>query len=100
MASEDASLLDQLDAVAPVPLAQFDAFPKLPSTYKSRSGSLGFLTIAVTFATLLLLMNDVGELLWGWPDYEFSVDAGRTSYMNINLDMIVNMPCHSKLAIV
>ncbi|KIJ62960.1 hypothetical protein HYDPIDRAFT_135453 [Hydnomerulius pinastri MD-312] len=85
------SLLDKLDAA--FPLARFDAFPKLPSTYKSRSESRGFLTLAVLFLAFLLILNDLGEYIWGWPDYEFSVDAHAASYMKINVDMVVNMPC-------
>ncbi|EGN99338.1 hypothetical protein SERLA73DRAFT_108802 [Serpula lacrymans var. lacrymans S7.3] len=86
------SLLDKFDAA--VPLAQFDAFPKLPSTYKSRSESRGFITIFITFLAFLLVLNDFGEYIWGWPDYEFSVDSQSNSFMSINVDMAVNMPCH------
>ncbi|KAH8094490.1 DUF1692-domain-containing protein [Cristinia sonorae] len=87
------SLLDKLDEMVPTPLAQFDAFPKLPSTYKARSGSRGFVTLFVTFMAFLLVLNDFGEYIWGWPDYEFSVDSGTTNDMNVNVDLVVNMPC-------
>lgn len=90
---EDSSILDKLDAAFPVPLAQFDAFPKLPSTYKSRSESRGFMTLFVAFLAFLLMLNDLGEFIWGWPDYEFSVDKDMGSFMNVNVDLIVNMPC-------
>ena len=89
----DSSLLDKLDELVPAPLAQFDAFPKVPSTYKTRSESRGFLTIFVAFCAFLLVLNDLGEYIWGWPDYEFGVDIIKTHNMNINLDMMVNMPC-------
>jgi len=39
------------------------------------------------------LLNDVGEFIWGWPDYEFSVDNNKSSFLNINVDMVVAMPC-------
>jgi hypothetical protein len=87
------SILDKLDTVVPAPLAQFDAFPKLPSTYKSRSESRGFLTIFVILLCVLLTLNDVGEYIFGWPDHEFSVDSEQTSSLTINVDMVVNMPC-------
>ncbi|OBZ72377.1 Endoplasmic reticulum-Golgi intermediate compartment protein 2 [Grifola frondosa] len=87
------SLLDKLDEMVPAPLAQFDAFPKLPSTYKARSESRGFLTLFVAFIAFLLVLNDLGEFIWGWPDYEFSVDSDRGNDMDINVDMVVNMPC-------
>jgi hypothetical protein len=90
--AEEPSLLDKLDQVAP--LAQFDAFPKLPSTYKARSESRGFMTVFVAFMAFVLLLNDIGEFIWGWPDYEFSVDKNKSSFLNINVDMVVAMPCN------
>lgn len=86
------SLLDKLDDVVPG-FARFDAFPKLPSTYKARSESRGFLTLFVILLAFLLVLNDLAEYIWGWPDYEFSVDGQAKSYMNINVDMVVNTPC-------
>ena len=79
--------------LAPGDLAQFDAFPKLPSTYKTRSESRGFLTIFVVIFGLLLVLNDLGEFIWGWPDYEFGVDIDPSNKLDINVDMVVNMPC-------
>ncbi|KAA1467259.1 DUF1692-domain-containing protein [Dentipellis sp. KUC8613] len=90
--SED-SLLDKLDAIAPAPLNTFDAFPKLPASYKSRSESRGFFTLFVGLLALLLVLNDIGEFVWGWPDYEFSIDKDQNSYLTVNVDMVVNMPC-------
>lgn len=90
--AEEPSLLDKLDKVAP--LAQFDAFPKLPSTYKARSESRGFMTVFVAFMAFMLLLNDIGEFIWGWPDYEFSVDRNKSSLLSINVDMVVAMPCN------
>ncbi|KAJ7719622.1 DUF1692-domain-containing protein [Mycena maculata] len=87
------SILEKLDAAVPAPLAQFDAFPKLPSTYKSRSDSRGFLTIFVGLITFMLMLNDIGEFLFGWPDHEFSVDTEKGSFMHINVDLVVAMPC-------
>lgn len=85
----DHSLLHKLDTVVP----QFDAFAKLPSSYKSRSESRGFFTLLVALIAFFLILNDLGEYIWGWPDYEFSVDSHAASYMDVNVDMIVNMPC-------
>lgn len=87
------TLLDKLDEIVPAPLAQFDAFPKLHSSYKSRSESRGFLTIFVAFVAFLLVLNDLGEYIWGWPDHEFSVDTDMANDMNVNVDLVVNMPC-------
>lgn len=87
------SLLDKLDEIAPASLAQFDAFPKLPATYRARSESRGLLTLFVAFIAFLLVLNDLGEYIWGWPDTEYSVDADTTDGLPINVDMVVNMPC-------
>lgn len=93
MDGEDQSLLDKLDALAPESIKSFDAFPKLPATYKSRSESRGFLTVFVAFLAFLLVLNDIGEFIWGWPDQEFAVDRDDSSFMNVNVDLVVNMPC-------
>ncbi|KAI0763353.1 endoplasmic reticulum vesicle transporter-domain-containing protein [Trametes elegans] len=87
------SILDKLDELVPAPLAQFDAFPKVPSTYKTHSESRGFLTLFVAFVAFLLVLNDIGEYIWGWPDYEFGVDTDQSNALDINVDMVVNMPC-------
>lgn len=92
--ADKSSILEQLDAA--VPLARFDAFPKLPSSYKTRSESRGFFTLFVALIAILLVLNDVGEYIWGWPDYEFSIDTQGQTYLNVNVDMVVNMPCQCK----
>lgn len=89
---EDDSVLNKLDAAA-APLAKFDAFPKVPSAYKARSESRGFMTIFIMLMTFVLMLNDIGEYFWGWPEYKFEVDKANHPYMFINLDMVVNMPC-------
>ncbi|KAL4062169.1 endoplasmic reticulum vesicle transporter-domain-containing protein [Scleroderma citrinum] len=89
MSTADQSLLHKLDTVVP----QFDAFPKLTSSYKSRSESRGLFTLLVALVAFLLVLNDFGEYIWGWPDYEFSVDTHTTSSMDVNVDLVVNMPC-------
>ena len=96
MPEDEDSLLAKLDKVAPASLNQFDAFPKLPSTYKARSGERGFLTVLVAFVSFLLIANDIGEFIWGWPTYDFGVDLVDKSFMNINVDLVVNMPCGCK----
>ncbi|KAI5981013.1 endoplasmic reticulum vesicle transporter-domain-containing protein [Pisolithus albus] len=73
-------------------LVQFDAFPKLLSTYKSRSESHGLFTLLVALIAFLLVLNDLGEYIWGWPDYEFSIDTTSDSFMDVNVDIVVNTP--------
>jgi hypothetical protein len=90
---EGLSFLEKIDAIAPAPLKSFDAFPKLPSTYRARSSERGFLTLFIAFIAFLLVANDIGEFLWGWPDFEFGVDHVPASFLDVNVDLIVNMPC-------
>lgn len=87
------SILDKLDKVAPAALNQFDAFPKLPTTYKTRSGERGVLSIIVAIISFLLIVNDIGEYFLGWPTYSFGIDTNEQSFMDVNVDLIVNMPC-------
>jgi len=89
---DDSSVLKKLDAVA-APLAKFDAFPKVPSAYKARSEGRGFVTLFLMLVVFMFMLNDIGEYIWGWPEYKFSVDKNNVPYMMINLDMMVNMPC-------
>lgn len=90
---ESDSLLDKIDKAAPASLNQFDAFPKLPSTYKARTGGGGLLTVVVALVSFLLIVNDIGEWIWGWPHYSFDVDPNKGSFMDVNVDVLVNMPC-------
>ena len=93
MTSNEGSILEKLDNLAPQSLKEFAAFPKLPSTYKTRSESRGFITIFIAFLCFVLVLNDIGEWVWGWPEYQFDVDHDRASFMTVNVDMLVNMPC-------
>ena len=92
MTEEDTSILDK---IAPPSLKEFDAFPKLPSTYKARSESRGFLTVFVALLSFFMILNDLGEYIWGWPHYSFGVDTEwlERPFMTVNVDLVVNMPC-------
>jgi len=92
--NEDKSLLEQLDEIAP--LRQFDAFPKIPANYKSRTKFGGLMTIFVIALSFLLTLNDIAEFIWGWSDYEFAVDRDNHRTLNINVDIVVNSPCGSQ----
>ncbi len=94
---ESESILDKIDKAAPASLNQFDAFPKLPSSYKARSGGGGLLTLVVALVSFLLIVNDIGEWIWGWPSYSFDVDPNKGSFMDVNVDVLVNMPCGCEL---
>ena len=54
------------------------------------------MTIFVIFPAFLLMLNDIGGYIWGWPDFEFSMDDNKSSFLDINVDLVVNMPCKCK----
>lgn len=99
MAATAESEESYLDRIAPKGLNQFDAFPKLPSTYKEHSGSRGALTILIGLLAFVFVLNDIGEWIWGWPSYGFSVEQNTANHMNVNVDILVNMPCGRKLCL-
>ncbi|KAG9055693.1 hypothetical protein FS842_001500 [Serendipita sp. 407] len=94
---DEKSLLEQLDQVAPI--KKFDAFPKLPASYKSRTKFGGFMTVFVIALSLLLVLNDIGEFIWGWSDYEFTIDKDQSRPLEINVDVVVNTPCSGGLSL-
>lgn len=87
------TILEKLDATVPKALREFDAFPKLPSTYKKRSEGRGLVTALISLICFILVLNDLGEWVWGWSDYEFSVDKDMHNQLGVNVDIVVNMPC-------
>ncbi|CAE6442269.1 unnamed protein product [Rhizoctonia solani] len=78
----------------PTGVRQFDAFPKVRSNYKTRTTGGGLMTMLVALISFLLILNDLGDYLWGWREYEFTVDNNLATIMYVNVDLIVNMPCH------
>ncbi|KAL1411398.1 hypothetical protein Q8F55_002354 [Vanrija albida] len=88
---EGVSLLDELDKLAPI--KRFDAFPKVQSTYTSKSQRGGLLTAVVGFIIFLLVLNDLGEYLYGAPAHIFSVDQAIERDLQLNIDITVAMPC-------
>ena len=96
--ADEKSILEQLDQLGP-PLKQFDAFPKLPASYKARSRGRGVLTIFVTLLAVVLILNDVAEYIWGWTDYEFSIDRDHKGLLDINVELVVAMPCQCVLPV-
>ncbi|TXT09002.1 hypothetical protein VHUM_02476 [Vanrija humicola] len=78
---EGSSLLDELDKLAPI--KRFDAFPKVQSTYTSKSQRGGLLTAVVGFIIFLLVL----------PSHIFSVDQAIERDLQLNVDITVAMPC-------
>jgi hypothetical protein len=95
-AGEGASILEELDKITPANLKAFDAFPKVESTYVSHSQRGGILTAIVSSLIFLLVMNDLGEFLYGAPEYKFEVDKGLERELQVNVDLTVAMPCQCR----
>ncbi|GMK55210.1 hypothetical protein CspeluHIS016_0202660 [Cutaneotrichosporon spelunceum] len=85
------SLLEELDKIAPI--KSFDAFPKVQSTYTAHSRRGGVLTMVVSLLIFLLVLNDLGEYLYGEPDYSFYIDSDMGDDLQLNVDLTVAMPC-------
>lgn len=75
-------------------IREFDAFPKVAPTYKTRSSKGGFLTVFLTAIIALLVWYELKEYLFGEPAYAFAVDKGIAHQLQINVDLTVAMPCH------
>lgn len=87
------TLLAELDKLTPI--KAFDAFPKVQPTYTTSSRRGGILTAFLGAVIFLLLLNDLGEYLYGQPGYEFHVDQEiDRKDLQLNVDLTVAMPCH------
>lgn len=71
----------------------FDAFPKVDQEHTVRSARGSMSTMLTVFFTLVILWIEVGGYLGGYVDHQFIVDHQVHNGLNINLDIIVAMPC-------
>jgi hypothetical protein len=46
-------------------------------------GVHSFITLSVVLLAILLMLNDVGEYVWGWWDEEFSINTNKLPVMSI-----------------
>lgn len=71
----------------------FDAFPKVSSEHTVRSQRGGYSTLLTIFCGLLILWIEIGGFLGGYVDEQFEVDHEIKQELQINLDILVAMPC-------
>ncbi|CDZ97561.1 COPII vesicle protein [Phaffia rhodozyma] len=90
--SSNSNILNELDKA--VPLKSFDAFPKIQSSYQPQTLRGGLITFAVAWTIFLLVLNDLGEYLYGQSNYSFNVDGEIGTQVQLNVDLTVAMPCH------
>lgn len=71
----------------------FDAFPKRPSVDQVRSERGAMSTLTTYFCMIFLIWVEFGGYIDGYINYEFSVDPVIRETINLNVDIIVAMPC-------
>ncbi|KAG8739997.1 hypothetical protein FRC10_004876 [Ceratobasidium sp. 414] len=92
------SIMDTMEP--PTGVRQFDAFPKVRPNYKSRTTGGGMMTILVVIVSFILILNDLGDYLWGWREYEFNVDTDLAQVMYVNVDLTFHgAPAHDVLVL-
>lgn len=74
-------------------LRVFDAFPKVAPEHSVRSSRGGLSTVATIVLGLLFLWVEFGYYMGGYVDRQFSVDSEIRDVLQINIDMVVAMPC-------
>lgn len=71
----------------------FDAFPKTPPADQVGSVRGSYTTFLTYFFILFMLWVDIGGRLDGYIDHQFSVDDKIREKIDLNVDIIVAMPC-------
>lgn len=71
----------------------FDAFPKVSAEHSVRSQRGGLSTVLTVFFMLLIAWIEIGGYLGGYTDRRFAVDKQIRLALDINVDMVVAMPC-------
>ncbi|KAK9324784.1 endoplasmic reticulum vesicle transporter-domain-containing protein [Lipomyces orientalis] len=71
----------------------FDAFPKVSSTYTTRSSQGGVVTIVLSIICIFLIWTEMGSYFAGVEEQQFAVDSSIGWDMQVNVDITVAMPC-------
>lgn len=107
----DSSLLERLDSLPKVRRVLTSSgslmhFPRYGATayqtqssYQRRSTHGGVVTVVLSLILLVLLWGDVYTFLAGERTIQFKVYDRIDEYMQLNLDMTVNMPCQCAYAL-
>ncbi|KAI9884254.1 MAG: hypothetical protein M1823_003944 [Watsoniomyces obsoletus] len=75
-------------------LRTFDAFPKTKTTYTTRHALGGQWTVILLLTCTLLSLSELRTWYRGHETRQFSVEKGVGHVLQINLDVVVAMPCH------
>lgn len=71
----------------------FDAFPKTKPTYQEKTSNGGVWTLVLICASVLLTFTEMKRWWVGYTTHSFSVEQGVGRDLQINLDLVVKMPC-------
>ena len=74
-------------------LRTFDAFPKTEEQYKKKSQKGGVSTILTYLFLIFIAYSEFGSYFGGYVDQQYIVDPNVKENVQINLDMIIKMPC-------
>ncbi|PYH95293.1 putative COPII-coated vesicle protein [Aspergillus ellipticus CBS 707.79] len=74
-------------------LKTFDAFPKTKSSYTAPSSRGGQWTVLVLLICTVFTFSEFRTWLHGTENHQFSVEKGVGHDLQLNLDMVVHMPC-------
>lgn len=71
----------------------FDAFPKTPPSDQVGSYRGSYSTLLTYFFMLFMIWVQIGGYIDGYIDHQYSVDESIRTTIELNIDIIVKMPC-------
>ncbi|KAL1973701.1 hypothetical protein VTN31DRAFT_5261 [Thermomyces dupontii] len=74
-------------------LRSFDAFPKTKPSYTSPTRRGGQWTVLLLVVSALLTLSELRTWWRGTESHHFSVEKGVSRAMQMNIDIVVRMPC-------
>ncbi|KAF7713736.1 Endoplasmic reticulum-Golgi intermediate compartment protein [Penicillium ucsense] len=74
-------------------LKTFDAFPKTKASYTTPTTRGGQWTVLILAICTLLGFNELRTWWRGTEQHQFSVEKGVSHELQLNLDMVIHMPC-------
>ncbi|PYH41661.1 COPII-coated vesicle protein [Aspergillus saccharolyticus JOP 1030-1] len=74
-------------------LKTFDAFPKTKTSYTAPSRRGGQWTVLILVICTIFSVNEFRTWLRGTETHQFSVEKGVSHDLQLNLDIVVRMPC-------
>ncbi|KAJ5124480.1 uncharacterized protein N7515_008305 [Penicillium bovifimosum] len=74
-------------------LKTFDAFPKTKPSYTTPTRTGGQWTVLILLISSLFSYSELRTWLRGSENYHFTVEKGISHTLQLNLDMVIHMPC-------